>query len=180
MEERFTLPIEFRRSRLIDLGWALICLLVVGFSVWALPQATEQDLLNTHVRRGGWLKLLILEVGVEWFVLAFGLGAVGLGILGAGFLWRAIDSRPDILVTDAGFSFHPARFGRFVEWEDIDRWTIAIDGETKYLKIHIREWYWRPLGIYPRKTISIREEPHVLAKIMTVLQLANRPFDHTS
>jgi len=166
------LPIVIKRDRWKDFLIALFCIATFAGVLWLVPQMTEEAIMDTRTRKGGIIKLIILGIGHEWFVAGMILGGLALLIFGIGLGWRATSSAPDFKVDRNGFSFHPARFGRSLQWSEISHWKIATDGETKLLKIYVPNWYWKPLGIIPRKSIAIREEPEVLVQIAALMSAA--------
>lgn len=146
---------EFRSSRFTNtfLGVGLLALSACAFF---LPfYSSEKDVLNSHVRKGGIIKLIEQAIGWETFSVLMMLFGVWLAIYGIVSLWKALDPRPDVAAGSERMEFHPAVKRNASSYGEVSHWRVEIVSNNPVLWIHLFEPYWSLQGLFKRKTIKL-------------------------
>jgi hypothetical protein len=157
---------EFKTSVSSNLltGVGLSVLSVGG--VYLVTHMTEADLLNTHSRRGGIVKLIEQIVGWDLFVILI----ILLAILGLAYAvvscWKVVDKKPDVSAFDEHLEFHPAVRMSPASYDEISHWSAKKEDDNFEMKIHFRESFWSPQNIVSKSFIKLQGNDSEISEIL--------------
>jgi hypothetical protein len=158
--------VEFRTSfgsnLLTGIGLALLS---IGGIYW-VTHGTEADLLNSHSRKGGIIKLIEQVIGWDLFViLIIILAIVGLVYAIVSF-WKAIDKKPDVAAFDDHLEFHPAIRMSPAGYDEISHWSAKREKDNFEMKIHFRESFWSLQNIVSKSFIKLEGSDSEISDIL--------------
>jgi hypothetical protein len=138
-----------------------LAVLSIGGVYW-VTHTTEADLLNSHSRKGGIVKLIEQIIGWDLFVILI----ISLAVLGLAYAvvscWKAVDKKPDVSVFDDHLEFHPAVRMSPAGFDEISHWSAKKEEDNFEMKIHFRESFWSLQNIVSRSFIKLQgKDPEI-------------------
>jgi hypothetical protein len=135
-------------------------------SVYWVTHTTEADLLNSHSRKGGIVKIIEQVIGWDFFVLLVVLFAV-LGLAYAlASCWKTIDKTPDVSAFDEHLEFHPAVRMSPAGFDEISHWSARREEENFEMKIHFRESFWSLQNIASKSYLKLEGKQSEISDVL--------------
>jgi hypothetical protein len=146
---------EFRTSFVGNLLTGIgLALLSIGGVYW-VTHGTEADLLNSHSRKGGIVKLIEQIIGWDLFVVLIIVLAILGFIYAAVSCWKAIDKKADVAAFDDHLEFHPAIRMSPAGYDEISHWSAKREKDNFEMKIHFHESFWSLQNIVNKSFIKL-------------------------
>lgn len=157
--------IGLRAARTTNLGYTAMTAFFTAGLFWLAEFGSEKDLLKSHARGGGIVKLIEQLIGWELFSTMVLIAGFACAVATFFFLWKTVYTKPDLQAFDDGIDFHPAVKFTGVSYEDVDHWKVTKeDGLVLTLQLH--DSYWSLKGIVPRKTLKFERSEAELRPIV--------------
>jgi hypothetical protein len=158
--------VEFKNSVKSNFwtGVVLTGLSVAAF--WMLFFMSEEDLLSTHVRKSGWIKLIDQTLGFGMVQILEIVGGLFAAYWAVVHIWKVINRVPDVKVGDGIICCHPAVFAGDLAFDEIRAWSIERDGDHPYLRLELRDSYWSMQGMYRRHDVKLKGEKEQLMPLV--------------
>jgi hypothetical protein len=157
---------EFKTSTSSNLLTGIgLGLLSIGGIYW-VTHTTEADLLNSHTRKGGIVKLIEQIIGWDLFVILIILLAILALAYAAVSCWKAVDKKPDVSAFDEHLEFHPAVRMSPAGYDEISHWSAKKEEDHFEMKIHFRESFWSLQNIVSKTFIKVEGKEAEISDIL--------------
>lgn len=158
---------EFKSSRTSNILMGLGLIGLAGLIIWLPLYMSEEEFLNTRVRRGGGLiKMIEQTIGWELFsklMLLFGVWCFVYGVVS---LWKFFNTSADVTAFSDHIEFHPAVRRSSATYNDISHWRIEFVNGHPVLWLHFHEAHWSLQGLFKRKTIKLEGDKDQLSPLV--------------
>ena len=147
---------------IVGIGILLFSLGIMSIPLWM----TEADLLGSHARRSGFMKLLEQSIGWTGFCIVMFLFGAWLAASGLSALWKFLVKKPDVTAHMDHLEFHPAIRRDNAAYEEVENWKIHFASGHPVLTINFLDPFWSLQGKWPRKSLVLEGGKEDLQEIV--------------